>query len=150
MCFSCLKFSGTTRVLSHLWTVLPQTVSSMLKLLLTLGPLTEHQCQQHCLTTDFRPDTVRFLRAAFVVLCQQGHHYALRGNTLVSRTHTHTHSAVTHVTVLIKVTIQATNPSCEIMSVLLASAIMDLGHSQENLDTLIFRMDWIKGLDESI
>lgn len=36
------------------------------------------------------------------------------------------------------------------MSVLLASAIMDLGHSEENLRPLIFRMDWIKGLDDGI
>lgn len=47
--------------------------------------------------------------------------------------HTHTHTTILHVTILIKVTLQATNPPCEIMSVLFASAVVDLGHSQENL-----------------
>lgn len=36
------------------------------------------------------------------------------------------------------------------MSVLLDSSIMDLGHLEENLGTLIFWMDCIKGLDEGI
>lgn len=36
------------------------------------------------------------------------------------------------------------------MSVLLDSAVMYLGHLEEDLGTFIFCMDWIKGPDEGI
>lgn len=89
MYFSSLKFSGTARVLSCLWTVLPQTVSSMLKLLLTVRPLTEPGT---LLNNSFWAQYCLLPQGNIVVLCQQVYHYALCGNTLVSRSHTHIHT----------------------------------------------------------
>lgn len=36
------------------------------------------------------------------------------------------------------------------MSVLLDSAIIDFGHSEENLDTFILWIDWLMCIDECI
>lgn len=87
------------------------------------------------------------LEGSVVIWCHQLLDPVIRTHSGPQHTHVYTHAARRHVT--IKITSQLTNPSHQIMNVLVNSAIMDLGHLEENLDTLILCSDWIKGQDES-